>query len=213
MPKIKWDTKDTELEGGFRLNGTAEAEYDGKAFEIPLMVVFLDGPNGLMLLDVQNIDGFLNRVQNGSGDSLDMTLFVLACAILLGFLYMLFQYYRGLKDSPREIWLLFFTNSRGSAYGAAQLAFMFYLRQDMGLSDLGAGTYYSAWSTILTLLTMLVGAVCDCWRRRTLLVGAVCLMLSRAVMPFAGDIIITTIFSSCRWPLVSPLLARCYRLA
>jgi dipeptide/tripeptide permease len=195
-PKIKWGTKDTELEGGFRLNGTAEAEYDGKTFEIPLMVVFLDGPDGLMLLDVQNIDGFLNRVQNGSGDSLDMTLFILACAILLGFLYMLFQYYRGLQDSPREIWLLFFTKvTEYSAYGAAQLAFMFYLRQDMGLSDLGAGTYYSAWSTILTLLTMLVGAVCDAVGvKRTLLVGAICLMFSRAVMPFADDIIITTIF-------------------
>ncbi len=41
-----------------------------------------------------------------------------------------------------------------SAYGAAQLAFMFYLRDDIGLSQIGAGSYYSARSTGLPLLTI-----------------------------------------------------------
>ncbi len=189
-PAIEWKKKDSQIEGGYRINGTATIDHEGEDVEVPFFVVFLDGPDGLQLLDVQSTAGFTDRFLNGTGDTLDLALFIVLCALILGMLYMVYRYYTGLRNSPREIWLLFFTKvTEYSAYGAAQLAFMFYLRDDLGLSDLGAGTYYSAWSTILTCLTMVVGAVCDAIGvKRTLLVGAVCLLVSRAIMPFAGDV-------------------------
>jgi len=194
-PAIEWDEKDSQIEGGYRINGTATIEFEGEDVAVPLFVVFLDTADGLKLLDIQSTAGFTDRFFNGTGDGLDLALFIILCALGIGMFYMLYRYYTGLRNSPREIWLLFFTKvTEYSAYGAAQLAFMFYLRDDLGLSDIGAGTYYSAWSTILTCLTMIVGAVCDAIGvKRTLLVGAVCLMLSRAVMPFAGEIWMATI--------------------
>jgi len=194
-PVIEWDEKDSQIEGDYRINGTATIEFEGQDVSVPLFVVFLDTGDGLKLLDVQSTAGFTDRFFNGTGDGLDLALFIILCALGIGMLYMLYRYYTGLRNSPREIWLLFFTKvTEYSAYGAAQLAFMFYLRDDLGLSDLGAGTYFSAWSTILTCLTMIVGAVCDAIGvKRTLLVGAVCLLVSRAIMPFAGDIWMATI--------------------
>ena len=117
---------------------------------------------------------------------------VVALAILLGFI--LFFYGKGLRVAC-ELYILFTKVTEYSAYGAAQLAFMFYLREDIGMSDVGAGTYYSAWSTGLTALTMVVGAVCDAIGiKKTLLIGAFALMLSRAVMPFSDDIWVATLF-------------------
>jgi len=195
QPMVEWEEKDSQIEGGYRINGVATIDHEGTDVKVPLFSVFLDGPEGLRFLDIQSKASFTDRFFNGTGDGLDLTLFIVLCALAIGMFFMLFQYYMGLRESPREIWLLFFTKvTEYSAYGAAQLAFMFYLRDDMGLSDIGAGTYYSAWSTGLTCLTMVVGAVCDAIGvKRTLLVGAVCLMLSRAVMPFAGDILMATV--------------------
>jgi POT family proton-dependent oligopeptide transporter len=189
---IAWH-KDSQIEGGFRVNGTATLT-DGTA--LPFYGALLDGASGLQLIDIQSRSGFMDRIQGGGADSLDISLAIVALALLLAFLAILVFYVKGLAGSPKELYILFFTKvTEYSAYGAAQLAFMFYLREDIGLSDLGAGAYYSAWSTGLTLLTMVVGAVCDAIGiKRTLLIGAMALMLSRAIMPFADGIWIATLF-------------------
>ena len=189
---IAWG-KSSQLEGGYRVNGKATLT-DGTV--LPFYGALLDSAEGLSLLDIQSTSGFIDRIGDGTADTLDITLAVVALAILLGFLYILFFYGKGLKGSPVELYILFFTKvTEYSAYGAAQLAFMFYLREDIGMSDVGAGTYYSAWSTGLTALTMVVGAVCDAIGiKKTLLIGAFALMLSRAVMPFSDDIWVATLF-------------------
>ncbi|MFZ9886658.1 MAG: MFS transporter [Myxococcota bacterium] len=185
--------KTTGLEGGYRLDGTAKLP-SGET--IPFYAAFLDATDGVRLLDIQSTSGFTDRLLNGRGDGLDIGMAVLATALLLGFLYILFSYGKGLKGSPRELYLLFFTKvTEYSAYGAAQLAFMFYLREDMGLSEIEAGGYYSVWSTGVTLLTMMVGAVCDAIGvKKTLLVGSVALLLSRAAMPLTDNLVMATLF-------------------
>lgn len=189
---IEW-MKDSQIEGGFRVNGVATLK-DGSA--LPFYGALLDGPDRLELIDIQSTSGFMDRIQGGTADTLDISLAVVAAALLLAFLAILVFYVKGLAGSPKELYILFFTKvTEYSAYGAAQLAFMFYLRDDIGLSEIGAGSYYSAWSTGLTLLTMVVGAVCDAIGiKRTLLIGAGALMISRAIMPFSDDIWIATLF-------------------
>jgi dipeptide/tripeptide permease len=189
---IEWG-EETGIEGGYKLHGTAD--LDG-GVKIPFYAALLETADGLKLLDLQSTGSFIERIFGGRGDTLDMTLAVVALALLLGFLYILYSYGRGLKGSPRELYILFFTKvTEYSAYGAAQLAFMFYLREDMGLGEVGAGTYYSAWSTVVTATTMAVGAICDAIGiKKTLLIGSILLLISRAVMPFADNLLVATFF-------------------
>lgn len=184
---ITWEEKETAIEGGFKINGELVGA-DGVT--LPFYVALLETKDGLRVLDFQSTDSFVGRVFGGRGDTLDMVLAVVVLAMILGFLYIIVSYVRGLWGSPRELYILFFTKlTEYSAYGAAQLTFMFYLREDLGLGDIGAGTYYSTWSTIVTAVTMIVGAICDTIGvKKTLLIGSVLLLISRAVMPFSDNI-------------------------
>ncbi|MCP5536035.1 MAG: MFS transporter [Akkermansiaceae bacterium] len=183
---IKWGEA-TDIEGGYKQNGMLVGA-DGE--ETPFYVALLETGEGLEILDFQTTDSFLGRVLGGRGDTLDMVVAVIALALVLGFVYIIVSYVKGLWGSPRELYILFFTKlTEYSAYGAAQLTFMFYLREDVGLGDIGAGTYYSTWSTVVTAVTMVVGAICDTIGvKKTLLIGSVLLLISRAVMPFTNDI-------------------------
>ena len=183
---IEWENE-TAIEGGYKLNGVLNL---GNGTELSFYVAFLETKDGLKILDFQATDSFLGRVIGGRGDTLDIVLAVVALAMLLGFLYIIISYVRGLWGSPRELYILFFTKlTEYSAYGAAHLTFMFYLREDLGLGDIGAGTYYSTWSTIVTATTMIVGAVCDTIGvKKTLIIGSVLLLVSRVVMPFSDNI-------------------------
>ena len=183
---IEWGTE-TGIEGGFKLNGVLDL---GDGEKLPFYVALLETKEGLKVLDFQSTDSFMGRLLAGRGDTLDMVLAVVVLALVLGFLYIIISYVRGLRGSPRELYILFFTKlTEYSAYGAAQLTFMFYLREDLGLGDVGAGTYFSAWSTIVTATTMIVGAVCDTIGvKKTLIIGSVLLLISRVVMPFSDNL-------------------------
>ncbi|NWK55518.1 MFS transporter [Verrucomicrobiaceae bacterium N1E253] len=189
--KIEWG-EETAIEGGYKLNGVLNVEGGAS---LPFYVALLETADGLKVLDFQSTDSFFSRVIGGRGDTLDMVLAVFVLALLLGFLYIIVSYVKGLWGSPRELYILFFTKlTEYSAYGAAQLTFMFYLREDLGLGDLGAGTYYSTWSTVVTAVTMVVGAICDTIGvKKTLLIGSVLLLISRVVMPFSDNLWVVTL--------------------
>lgn len=135
------------------------------------------------------------RFSGGTADGLDHFIAIAGFGLLLAFGYIVYSYARGLKGSPRELYLLFFTKvTEYSAYGAAQMAFVLFLHNDVGLSDMAAGTYIGAWSVGMTLLTMLVGAVCDTIGiRKTLLLGAFALLFSRFFMPLLDDVVLVTL--------------------
>ena len=191
--KLDWtDGKGVQVEGGYRLDGKVILK-DGST--LPFSTWVMEEATGGHVLDIQSTQSVVDRISRGDGDSLDHMVFVLLLGLILGLCYIMWSYARGLTGSPYELYLLFFTKvTEYSAYGAASLTFMFYLREDVGMNDIAAGSYFGIWSTGLTFLTMAVGAVCDAIGiKKTLLIGAVGLMFSRAAMPFVDGIVMATL--------------------
>lgn len=119
-----------------------------------------------------------------------------AALLFIAFIFIVWNYAKGLKNSPREIYLLFFTKvTEYSAYGAINVSFILYLSKDMGLSDVGAGTFIGVYSVLLSFLVMTVGPFCDTLGiKKTLLIGAFTLLFSRLLMPFMPTLPLAVIF-------------------
>ena len=125
---------------------------------------------------------------------LDLIIYLGIAVLVAAFIYIVASYVKGLKGSPRELYLVFFTKvTEYSAYGGINLAFILYLSKDMGLSDVSAGTYMGTWSIFLTFLVIVVGPTCDAIGiKKTLLVGCYMLLFSRLLMPFVPNVILST---------------------
>lgn len=117
--------------------------------------------------------------------------------LFLGFLYILFSYARGLRNSPREIWILFLAKLlEYAAYGGSNMAFVLYLSKDCGLDDVRAGTYIGIWSTLMTCVSMLVGSIVDAIGvKKTLIIGMFAMIVGRFVMPFSSNLLFVTVFA------------------
>ncbi len=117
--------------------------------------------------------------------------------LLFGFSYIIWNYAKGLKNSPREIWILFGAKLiEYAAYGASNMTFVLYLSEDCGLGDVQAGSYIGTWSMLLTCFSILVGSVVDAVGiRKTLIIGMSFLLLGRLVMPFTSNLWITTLLA------------------
>jgi hypothetical protein len=96
------------------------------------------------------------------------------------------NYIRGLRHSPRDMWLLFLYNFvEYSVYGAINIAIILWLSRDCGLGDVAAGSYIAAWSMMLSIMAMVVGALVDTIGvKRTLLLSIFFLLISRFFMAF-----------------------------
>ncbi len=128
--------------------------------------------------------------------------FLLACAsgLALAFCGLVGFYIKGLRGSPRELYLMFFTKlTEYSAYGAASAIMVLYLQNDVlmngaALGDSPGYIYYMIWGLVSTIITMMVGAVCDTIGiKKCLMIGAVALIVSRFFMPLTQDIVPVTI--------------------
>jgi MFS family permease len=113
------------------------------------------------------------------------------------FIYIIYKYAKGLKDSPREIWILLLAKLiEYAAYGASNLTFVLFLSEDSGLGDIAAGSYIGTWSMLLTLLSALVGSIVDAIGvKRTLLLGGFILAFGRMVMPFSTNLYVLSAFA------------------
>jgi len=127
----------------------------------------------------------------------DLIIYFGAAFLAGAFIYILWSYYQGLKDSPRELALLFISKiMEYIAYGSANLAFVLFLSSDVGFGDISAGSYIGVWSMSITLTTMFIGSVADAIGiKKTLLTGTLILLVARAVMPFTTNIYILTLLS------------------
>ena len=192
VTSVEW-SNGVPTQGGLRLDGTATLA-GGKT--LPIYATVLEEGNDYRVLDVQNAESFMTRMTSGQANGLDWLVGSFLLALMGALFFIIYRYISGLKGSPRELYLLFFTKvTEYSAYGAANMAFVLYLHNDIGLSDIGAGTYIGAWSMGLTALTMVVGAVCDAIGvKRTLLIGCYALLISRLFMPLLSDVYLTSIF-------------------
>lgn len=147
------------------------------------------------VLDIQSTESLMSRFSRGAFTKLDTFVFLILFGMLVALVYMILRYVNGLKGSPRELYLMFFTKlTEYSAYGAASYTFVLYLSRDIGLGDSGAAAYYTVFSLTMTITVMVVGAVCDTIGvKKTLLIGTVMLLTARLFMPLTTDIVFTTL--------------------
>ncbi len=127
----------------------------------------------------------------------DLIIYLGGTVLAGSFLYILWSYFKGLRDSPRELLLLFLAKiMEYIAYGSANLSFVLFLSSDVGLGDISAGSYIGVWSMTITLTTMFIGSVADAIGiKKTLLIGTIILLLARIIMPFTTNIYLLTLFS------------------
>lgn len=124
-------------------------------------------------------------------------LYGLGALLSLGFIFIIWNYAKGLKDSPREIWVLFSAKLiEYAAYATSNMAFVLYLSKDCGLDDIAAGSYIGVWSTLMTCISILVGSVVDAIGvKKTLVIGMFAMLIGRLIMPFSNHLVIVTLFA------------------
>ena len=89
-----------------------------------------------------------------------------------------------LKGAIRELWSIFACKIMAIvAYGLCNSTIILWLSKDLGWSDVEAGTIVAFWSTILTLITVMVGSLVDAIGiKKALIIGFVICVFSRLVM-------------------------------
>ncbi len=91
-----------------------------------------------------------------------------------------------LKGALRELWVMFGTKILTIvAYGLVNSTLILWLSKDMNFGDVSAGLVVTVWSTVLTLITVMVGSLVDTIGiKKSLLIGFGFLILARAIMSF-----------------------------
>lgn len=91
--------------------------------------------------------------------------------------------------APREIWIIYTTKVfEIVAYGLMSSTIVLWLSSDLGYSDAAAGDMIAIWSTILTLVTVMVGSLVDSIGiRKSFLLGFWLCLIPRAVMTATSD--------------------------
>jgi MFS family permease len=99
-------------------------------------------------------------------------------------IFWIFYGYFNLKGSPKELGIIYLTKVLEIiAYGLMSSTLVLWLSQDLGFSDTKAGALISVWSTIITLITILVGSLTDSIGiKRSFLLGFGLCLISRFVM-------------------------------
>ena len=92
-----------------------------------------------------------------------------------------------LSGAAPALWLVFGLKILAIlAYGIMNSTLVLWLSADLGYSDTRAGSLIAAWSSMLSLCTVLVGSFTDAvGLRRALLLGFGICVVARAVMTFA----------------------------
>ncbi|HQI05212.1 MAG TPA: hypothetical protein PL195_08110, partial [bacterium] len=98
----------------------------------------------------------------------------------IAFLAIIWSYAKGLRQSPRDMWLMFIYNIiEYTAYMAMNIAVTLWLTADCGVGDLAAGNYIMLWSILLSIIGMITGAVVDTIGiRKTLMISIIFLLIS-----------------------------------
>lgn len=131
----------------------------------------------------------------------------------LALVAIVWSYAKGLRESPRDLWLLFgYKFVEYSAYGAMNLAVILWLSADCGLSDLAAGSFISAWSICLSVVSMFAGALVDTIGiRKTMILSVGFLIFSRTTLVFLTNPVLVFIFAfiplAIGFAIVAPIIS------
>ena len=136
-----------------------------------------------------------NKFIESEIDRIDTFLVIATIFLVFCLIGIVRSYFLGLKDSPRELFLVLLVKFfEYGAFGLGMLTFALYLNHDVGLTDVGAGTYVGVWMVVISGLIMVVGAVCDVIGiRQTLLIGCAGLILGRSALPIFEDTILVSL--------------------
>lgn len=118
-----------------------------------------------------------------AANAITTTLLIGAALALVAIIW---NYAKGLRDSPRDMWLLFgYKFVEYSAYAAMNMSVSLWLSKDCRLGDIAAGSFISAWSICLSVMGMFAGALVDAIGiRKTMIISVVFLIFSRLVFAF-----------------------------
>lgn len=210
---VEWDSAIPALpaNGGYKLRGEVTLD-DGK--NVPVYV-HLQGDAHIeaeqrnrkwskstkwTVMDYRSADSMVSRAKESRLTPLDYILLFFSGTLCIGFLGLLIYYIRGLKGAPRELYLMYFTKvTEYSAYGAAASIMVPFLQNDVmwngsPLGDSNGYLYYTVWTLSATVITIMVGAVCDTIGvKKCLMIGAVALIISRLFTPLTQDAVWVTI--------------------
>lgn len=91
-----------------------------------------------------------------------------------------------LRGAVCELWVVFGVKLLNAvAYGLVTSTLALWLSSDLGFSDARAGYIVAAWSSVLTIVTVLVGSLTDAiGLRKTFLLGLYLCLAARAVLTF-----------------------------
>ncbi|HPV21393.1 MAG TPA: MFS transporter, partial [bacterium] len=119
----------------------------------------------------------------------DFITYSIFAGMTIAFLAIIWSYAKGLRQSPRDMWLMFIYNIiEYTAYMAMNIAVTLWLTADCGVGDLAAGNYIMLWSILLSIIGMITGAVVDTIGiRKTLMISIIFLLISRFFMSFITD--------------------------
>jgi proton-dependent oligopeptide transporter, POT family len=123
------------------------------------------------------------------------------------------NYAGGLRGSPRDMWFLFlYFFVEYVVYAAMNTGLVLWLSRDCGLGDVAAGSYIAAWSMMLSIMAMTVGALVDTIGiKRTLILSIIFLLISRFFMSFVVNPVLIFIFGfiplAIGFAIVGPLIS------
>ena len=101
-----------------------------------------------------------------------------------------------MRGAPRELWIIYITKILEIvAYGLMSSTLILWLSADLGFSDAAAGDTIAWWSTIMTLVTIVVGSLVDTIGiRKSFLLGFWLCLLPRGVMTVADNTFVALAF-------------------
>ena len=119
----------------------------------------------------------------------DFITYSLLIGAFVALVFIIWNYVKGLWGSPRDMWLLFlYKVLEYTAYASMNMALVLWLSKDCGLGDISAGFYILVWSTMLSVMAMVAGALVDTIGiRRTLIISIIFLMISRFFMAWVTN--------------------------
>lgn len=99
-------------------------------------------------------------------------------AIVIGLVIVALNYAKGLRGSPRELWLLYgYKFSELMGYKMVALSVVLWLSHDCGMNDLKAGSLYSGYSLFASAMGLAVGALVDSAGIRKVMLASIGLLL------------------------------------
>ena len=152
------------------------------------------------VMDYHSAESMFTRQEEGRATTLDNALLIGALALGIAFLGLIGYYIKGLMGAPRELYLMYYTQvTEYAAYGSASVIMVMFLQQEVMLNgepmgDTTGYLYYTVWTLSSTVITIMVGSVCDTIGiKKTLLIGSVALIISRFFMPITSNVYLQTL--------------------